>query len=189
MAPSNRPLSPTTAPDLEILGEQVTIHPTGYVEPDHQGEPNRDETILGERTRFSDSPFDFLREISLHVSGSGWRAYEGFIGQPIYYPGFTDNMKAAVLSTPMLQAKIRQLAQKRVEVEEQQGLIKKDDPMYASKKAKRMGKIVESLLEVSEKMTDDMICKFESKRFIRGAAYLCSQLLTKAYHQGRKPFK
>ncbi|KAI9852738.1 MAG: hypothetical protein M1824_001814 [Vezdaea acicularis] len=184
MAPSNRPLSPTTAPDLEILGEQVTIHPTGYVEPDHQGEPNRDETILGERTRFSDSPFDFLREISLHVSGSGWRAYEGFIGQPIYYPGFTDNMKAAVLSTPMLQAKIRQLAQKRVEVEEQQGLIKKDDPMYASKKAKRMGKIVESLLEVSEKMTDDMICKFESKRFIRGAAYLCSQLLTKAYHQG-----
>jgi len=28
------------------------------------------------------------------------------------------------------------------------------------------------------------ICKFESKPFIRGAYYLCSQLLTRAYHQG-----
>jgi len=29
-----------------------------------------------------------------------------------------------------------------------------------------------------------MICKMESKRFIRGASYMCTQLLTRAYHQG-----
>ncbi|KJF60279.1 acyltransferase [Coccidioides immitis RS] len=33
-------------------------------------------------------------------------------------------------------------------------------------------------------MIDNMICKMESKTFIRGAYYLCTQLLTRAYHQG-----
>ena len=38
--------------------------------------------------------------------------------------------------------------------------------------------------EVADKLTDNMICKFESKAFIRGAYYLITQLLTRAYHQG-----
>ncbi|KAF1814155.1 acyltransferase [Eremomyces bilateralis CBS 781.70] len=33
-------------------------------------------------------------------------------------------------------------------------------------------------------MTEDMIAKMEGKRFIRGAYYMVTQLLTRAYHQG-----
>lgn len=120
----------------------------------------------------------------MHVSGTGWRAYERPIGQPIFYSGFSDNMKAAVLSTPILQQRISELADKRIAVEEKEGLINRDDKLWASKRAQRRAFIEQSLQEVCEKLTDEMICKMESKRFIRGAYYLCTELLTRAYHQG-----
>jgi hypothetical protein len=126
----------------------------------------------------------FLREVSLHVSGTGWRAYENPIGQPIFYTGFSENMKAAVMSTPILQKMISELAEKRIEVEEKEGLLNKEDKMFASKKAHRRAFIEQSIQEVAEKLTDDMICKMENKTFIRGAYYLTTELLTRAYHQG-----
>jgi len=123
--------------------------------------------------------------VSLHVSGTGWRAYDNFIGQPIFYPGFSEKMIADVLATPILQERIGELAEKRLDVEEKDGLLKKDDPFYTAKRAHRKTVIEQGLQELSEKLTGDMICKMESKPFIRSAYYLCSQLLTRAYHQGR----
>jgi len=128
--------------------------------------------------------FRFLREVSLHVSGTGWRAYDNFIGQPIFYNGFSESMTQAVLATPILQKRITELAEKRVAVEEKEGLLNKDDPLYAGKRTQRKMVIEQSLQELSEKWTGEMICKMESKPFIRGAYYMCTQLLTRAYHQG-----
>ena len=130
--------------------------------------------------------FRFLREVSLHVSGTGWRAYDHFIGQPIFYTGFCENMIAAVLSAPILRKRIKELAEKRVLVEESEGLLDKNDPQYVSKRSNRQSTIEKSLEELSEKLTSEMICKFESKPFIRGAYYLTTQLLTRAYHQGKR---
>jgi hypothetical protein len=128
--------------------------------------------------------YRFLREVSLHVSGTGWRAYDNFIGQPIFYNGFSENMKAAVVATPILQQRINELTDKRIEVEILQGLLNKHDPLFPSKKAHRRNIIEQNLQEVAEKLTDEMICKMESKTFIRGAYYMCTELLTRAYHQG-----
>lgn len=101
------------------------------------------------------------------------------IGQPIFYSGFSENMKNAILSAPLLQTRITQLAEKRLAVEEKQGLLPSAD-----KKARRRAELMQGLHEVAEKQADNMICKFESKTFIRGAYYLVTQLLTRAYHQG-----
>jgi hypothetical protein len=174
---------PPSAPDLDILRDQVTIHPGGYIEPPNAS-PERN--LIGQGARFRESPFDFLREISLHVSGSGWRAYDGAIGQPMYYPGFTEHMKHEVLATPMLNAKIEELAEKRVDVEEKEGRFgdRLEDKMVDGKRGKRKVEIERSLRELADEWTESMICKFESKRFIRGAYYLVTQLLTRAYDQG-----
>ena len=88
------------------------------------------------------------------------------------------------MSADILQKRISELAAKRIEVEEKEGLLNKEDKMFASKRAQRRACIEQSLQEVAEKLTDDMICKMESKTFIRGAYYLCTELLTRAYHQG-----
>lgn len=176
-----RPQEP--APDLDILGDQVTIHPAGYVEPPSAGHEGQERNLVEHMARFRESPFDFLREVSLHVSGSGWRAYDDVIGQPIFYNGFTDHMKAAVMRTPMLKRRIEELAMKRVEVEDGQGLLGEGD-FRDRRKLKRKNEIEASLREVAESLTDGMICKLEYKSVIRGAYYVCTQLLTRAYHQG-----
>lgn len=127
----------------------------------------------------------FLREVSLYVSGTGWRAYDSVIGQPIFYSGFSEQMRNAVVSAPLLQTRISQLADRRLEIEEKEGWLKREDKDFVTKKAQRRAIIESSIQEAAEKMTNDMICKFESKTFIRGAYYLVTQLLTRAYHQGR----
>lgn len=175
-------LSQPSAPDLDILGDQVTIHPGGYVQPTvPEDAPERN--LVEHMARFRESPLDFLREISLYVSGTGWRAYEDVIGQPIYYAGFSDNMKAMIMRTPMLQQRILDLTNKRLDVEEKAGLFSHAQDQ-AKAKSKRRSEIVSSLQEVALGLTDGMICKMESNRFIRFAYYSATQLLTRAYHQG-----
>lgn len=197
-----------SAPDLQILGDQITLQPSGYVEPPssaqaqqqqhqhqhqhHHQQQQEEEALMKQTAHFRSEPLQFLREVSLYVSGTGWRAYDDVIGQPIFYPGFSENMKSAVLSAPLLNARIAQLADRRLAVEESQGLLgdksksksKSESREYEIRRAQRRNFLESGLREVAEKWTDQMICKFESKTFIRGAYYLVTQLLTRAYHQG-----
>ncbi|KAF2645355.1 acyltransferase-domain-containing protein [Massarina eburnea CBS 473.64] len=173
------------APDLSITADdQVHLHAAGYDEAPERG-------IVSSFARFRSSPLDFIREVSLHVSGTGWRSYDDFIGQPMFYSGFSEEMKARVLSNTMLVSKVRELAEKRVAVEAKEGLLGEDvingggrGEGGNDRKRGRRVQIEESLMEVCETMTDNMICKMESRRFIRGAYYFATQLLTRAYHQG-----
>lgn len=145
--------------------------------------------------RFRDSPFEFLREVSLYVSGSGWRSYDHIVGQPVFYEGFSEEMKNAVMRSQMLKEKIRGLAGGRVDLEAGKGLfggasggvetvVSGHGDGYEKKRVKRRRELEESLTQVAEQMVDNMICKMESKMFIRGACYLATQLLTRAYHLG-----
>lgn len=182
---SSKLKSPASAPDLEILGDQITIHPGGYVEPPSTPQDASPERNLVEHmVRFRESPLDFLREVSLHISGAGWRAYDDIIGQPIFYSGFTEEMKAGVSNSPMLKSRIRELAQRRVDVERDEGLLGEGEKRDRRCQQRR-DEIEQSLEEVAADLTDKMICKTESKRFIRGAYYFATQLLTRAYHQGK----
>ena len=183
--PSKPDIPSTAAPDLEILGDQVTLHEASYVEPVFGSHDGPERNLVEHMARFRESPLDFLKEVSLHVSGTGWRAYDDFIGQPIFYNGFSEKMINAVMSKPLLQAKIEQLAEKRAEVEEREGLFG-NGRSRSKRRMERKKEIVTSLQEVATDLTDRMICKMESRRFIRGAYYLCTQLLTRAYHQGGK---
>ena len=168
-----------SAPDLEILGDQVTLHPGQPLSSD----PERN--LVEHMARFRESPLDFLREVSLHVSGSGWRAYDDVIGQPIFYSGFSDDMKANVMKTPMLRRRVEELAERRVAEEDGLGLFGHGkEELGRAKRRKRKEELVQSLNEVVIEMLDNMICKMESKRFIRGAYYVATALLTRAYHQG-----
>ncbi|KAH6350204.1 hypothetical protein HBI37_048380 [Parastagonospora nodorum] len=171
------------APDLSITSDdRVYLHTAGYEESPERG-------LIQSMARFRSSPLDFIREVSMHFSGTGWRSFDNHIGQPEFYSGFSEDMKARVLSSPMLVAKVRELAAKRVEVEAKEGLLGEDVQKGSGvagedQKRKRREEIEEQLMEVSDSWTDNMICKMESKRFIRGAYWFASQLLTRAYHQG-----
>ncbi|MCJ1404168.1 hypothetical protein MMC11_007393 [Xylographa trunciseda] len=163
-------------PDLEILS--TTLRPGGYIQDD-----GPEQNVIASYARFRQAPLEFLKEVSLHVSGTGWRSYDDIIGQPVYYRGFSENMKAAIMSRPMLQSKIRELAEKRLQIEEDEGLLGVG-ALKEKTKAQRREELEQSLQQVAADTTDNMICKMESKTFIRGAYYFATQLLTRAYHQG-----
>lgn len=172
-----KPDTDGTAPDIAISGFDVSLRPGAYFDPPHK--PS-ETNLLQLKSKFRESPLAFLRDVSLHVSGTGWRAYDNVIGQPIFYKGFSENMKANVMETPMLRAKIEELADKRVGVEERMGLWTDKEGM-----GKRRAEIKGQLAEYADGLVDNMICKMESKTFIRGAYYFTTQLLTRAYHQGK----
>jgi 1-acyl-sn-glycerol-3-phosphate acyltransferase len=174
------------APDIAILGDAVTIHPSGITESTvARKRENRDHSreVVSTMARFRQNPLEWVREVSLHVNGSGWRAYDKFVGQPMYFPGFTDVMKGRLMSNPMLQMKLSELASQRAQVEATEGTL----PVKRGKvmtQDKRRVELIAELKEAAEKMVDGMICKMESKTFIKSAYYLVAQLLTRAYHQG-----
>ena len=168
-----------SAPDLAILGDQVTIHPG-------QDRPNNvvvERRLLEHMPRFRESPLEFLRDVSLYVSGSGWRAYDNYIGQPVFYKGFSENMINNVMRTPLLRSKIEELTSKRLVIEENSGLLGAGDNIPRNK-AKRKEELENNLEDVVRNVLDNMICKMDSKAFIRSAYYLATALLTRAYHQG-----
>lgn len=180
--PSDEP----SAPDLEIVGKQLTIHPSGFTGgPEAADDATTERNLIHNYSRFRQSPLDFLREVSLYMSGTGWRAYDDVIGQPVFYSGFSEKIKSTILGSPMLQNKVRELASTRLAVEEKEGLVEiKEGATFDQKRARRRHEIETGLREVVDNMMDNMICKMESKSFIRGAYYMCTQLLTRAYHQG-----
>ncbi|CAI7641085.1 unnamed protein product [Penicillium pancosmium] len=175
-----------SAPDLQIVGKQLTIHRSGFTGgPEAQDEPITERNLVHHMARFRENPLDFLREVSLYMSGTGWRAYDDVIGQPVFYSGFSEKMKSLILGSPMLQDKMRELAGTRVTVEEKEGLLAiRDGNTLDEKRGRRRHEIETNLREVVDGMMDNMICKMENKTFIRGAYYMCTQLLTRAYHQG-----
>lgn len=201
---------PAAAPDLSIFGDSVTLQPgledplssfpdaattttygstpaaagTSTADPSSTDTPERN--LVEHMARFRESPFEFLREIGLYVSGSGWRSYDNVVGQPVFYEGFSEEMRTAVMGSLMLREKIAGLAEGRLSVEAGTGLFGAEAGTggYEQRRARRKKELEDSLTQVADQMVDNMICKMESKMFIRGAYYMATQLLTRAYHLG-----
>ncbi|KAI5297083.1 hypothetical protein KEM55_005157 [Ascosphaera atra] len=175
------------APDLEIVGDQVTIHPSGYTSStaaQKDGEDIEERKLVRNMARFRENPIEFLKELSLFVSGTGWRAYENPIGQPVFYSGFSEKIKTDLRNHYMVKKKISELAKIQVGKEAKEGLLPYKPRSHHDSKLERQHEIESHLREVTETMMDSMICKMESIKFIRGAYYLVTQLLTRAYDNG-----
>lgn len=166
------------APDLDLSSDTPHIHPPLVPEqyrtaadvetttiPVFENEESRD-LITANFTHFREDPFSFLKQISLHYSGTGWRAYDHIIGQPIFYKGFSEQMKMRILRSALLRAKISELAERRATVEDDAGTFGSDKKRVI-RRQKRREEIEKQLDQVADGIVDGMICKFESKRFIR----------------------
>jgi hypothetical protein len=50
-----------SAPDLEILGDQATLYPSGYIEPvERQDDSGKDRTLLKHNAKFRKSPLELV---------------------------------------------------------------------------------------------------------------------------------
>ncbi|KAL2402513.1 Glycerol-3-phosphate acyltransferase [Exophiala dermatitidis] len=154
------------------------VRPEGKL-PNH--DDREDHSILSRMARFRKDPFNFAHEISLFVRGAGWRGYNNVIGQPAFYPGYTADVKSAVMASPILRRRIIQLTEARLRVEEKEGLLGTGTSTDMEEREKRRHEITSQLIEITSDMVDRMMCKMESKPYLRTAFYVVTQLLTRAY--------
>jgi len=178
------PVTDHAPPDLSLQGDTLTLHP-----PSVFASSPEERELLEPYSRFRQEPINALAELGQHISGTGWRSYDEIVGREIFYPGFSENMKSMVMRQRKLRAKIAELAAKRVEAEMLEGKLGPmgldgEEPEWRAKREERRRELEGQLSSVAEEWTDGMICKMDSKYFIRGAYYLATQLLTRAYHQG-----
>jgi len=174
-----------SSPDLAIQGSNLTLHPASVT----ASTASTEQELLEPYARFRTAPINALSELGQHLSGTGWRSYDKILGQEIFYPGFSENMKRMVMRQPKLRKKISELAQKRVEVELDEGRLgllglEGEDVQWRRRREGRRKEVEGQLDTVSEGWIDGMICKMDSRYFIRGAYFLATQLLTRAYDQG-----
>lgn len=174
-----------SSPDLAIQGSNLTLHPPSVT----ASVTSTEQELLEPYARFRTAPINALSELGQHLSGTGWRSYDKILGQEIFYPGFSENMKRMVMRQPKLRRKISELAQKRVEVELDEGRLgplglEGEDTLWRRRREGRRKEVEEQLDTVAEGWVDGMICKMDSRYFIRGAYFLATQLLTRAYDQG-----
>jgi glycerol-3-phosphate O-acyltransferase len=85
------------------------------------------------------------------------------------------------MASPLLRQKLVDLTEERLKLEENEGLLDITSLAYLSEKEKRRTVITSQLLEITDDMLDKMVCKMESKLFIRGAFWGAAQLLLRAY--------
>ena len=97
----------------------------------------------------------------------------------VSFTGYTERIKSTVLRSPILNAKIRLLTDAKLEHEESEGLLDVAD--LGKSKSDRREVIESSVIGIVNSMIDDMMCKMESKAYIRTAFYFTTQLLTRAY--------
>ena len=150
------PSAPTSSPSPDLYETTVVFD-------------NESRNLITKNfTHFRENPFSFLRQISIHYSGTGWRAYNDIIGQPIFYKGFSEQMKERILKSALLMAKIAQLADRRAALEDAQGVFGAEHAAArAQRRERRRLEIEKQLNEVADGIVDGMICKFENKKFIR----------------------
>ena len=137
--------------------------------------------LVGRMARFRKNPFNFAHEVSLFVRGVGWRGYNDVIGQPCFYPGYTENVKNAVMRSDLLRKRLSELTEARLQLEEKEYLLDKSCSSYLQDRERRRQEIVSNLVDITRDMIDKMMCKMESHTYIRSAYYGCTQLLTRAY--------
>ncbi|GAB7362661.1 hypothetical protein MBLNU230_g2970t1 [Neophaeotheca triangularis] len=188
-----KPPQRASAPDLAILGDNLHLHPSSIdTSPSSPALPptaGTEQELLEPYARFRKTPINALQELGSHALGTGWRSYDNFIGQEIFYPGFSEQMTRKVMAQERLRGKIADLAARKVEREMEEGMLgplglEGEEAQWVEKRKSRRGELERQLTEVAERWTDGMICKMDSRVFIRGAYYFATQLLTRAYHQG-----
>lgn len=100
----------------------------------------------------------FSKQLSLWATGTGWRAYTDYIGQPIFYPGYSDDCVRAILQSGQLGKRIQFVADARVA---QLGL--RDGPERDKKRAQ----IEKELRKSAARIADGLVAKMDSVRFLR----------------------
>ncbi|GAA6004275.1 lysophospholipid acyltransferase family protein [Rhodotorula paludigena] len=177
--PRTRPFSVVTTVDpgltaLEPVLVPVMEAPIGY-RPAKKGNGEQKNLVENHQAHLRSDPIEFSKQLSLWATGTGWRAYEGYIGQPIFYPGYSDDCIRAIVKSEQLNRRIQHVTEARLA---QAGLAE------GPEKEKRRRQIDDELRKEAKKLASGLVAKMDNLRFLRFFGAMVNNLLVRMYHQG-----
>lgn len=154
--------------------------------------------------RFRSNPFGFMMRLagegSAFYSGSGWRAFHHYIGQRLFYPGYTVQIKDTLENNANIQSVISKMAvtkfrqyyaslsvrqRRKLKLDDSEG---KSNVYIKNVPDKQYEKMIEKFRKECEhsfeKMMQYMIAEFDSVFKIKIMAFFTNFLLTRCYNQG-----
>ncbi|GAA5938602.1 hypothetical protein JCM1841_003045 [Sporobolomyces salmonicolor] len=120
-------------------------------------------------------PLEFSKQLSLWATGTGWRAYNDYIGGRVFYEGYSDSCVRAIMTSPQVLAQQHQVTEQRLAL-----LHLPNGPEKLAKRA-RIEKLVR---EETSKIANGLVARMDSVRFLRFFGALVNNLLVRLYHQG-----
>ncbi|RDW37636.1 acyltransferase-domain-containing protein [Yarrowia lipolytica] len=148
--------------------------PKGLAEESHTSTDN----LWSEFNNFRADPVFFFRDLGRHARSKEWRAYDDYIGQPLFYEGHVEEIADATLNNKAVTNRIEQLADLRVAKEAE------DRNMSESDKKARKAELEKQLQTVARQNFEVMTCRFEHKSVVKTVYYLTKQIFGRTYHQG-----
>ncbi|GAA5896942.1 hypothetical protein JCM5296_002664 [Sporobolomyces johnsonii] len=120
-------------------------------------------------------PLEFSKQLSLWATGTGWRAYNDYIGGRVFYEGYSESCVRAIMTSPQVLAKQHQVTEERLA-----HLHVPDGPEKVAKRAQ----IEKQVREETAKIANGLVARMDSVRFLRFFGALVNNLLVRLYHQG-----
>ncbi|KAK4054200.1 hypothetical protein OIV83_001226 [Microbotryomycetes sp. JL201] len=132
------------------------------------------DLVRGHQARFREDPFEFSKQLSLWANGTGWRAYDDYIGGRIFYEGYSNRCIKQIMESPQVNAKIKQMAEEHVQ------------PLKLTPDArrKRLERTERQMREVVYEMAHGLVAKMDSVRFLRFFGACVNNILVRMYDQG-----
>ncbi|BGP16858.1 hypothetical protein JCM10213v2_004865 [Rhodosporidiobolus nylandii] len=123
--------------------------------------------VEGHAGHLRNDPIEFSKQLSLWVSGTGWRSYNEYIGGRVFYEGYSEDCIRHILTSRQVTSRVRHLTEKRLdELDLPEGPAR--DQMRAQ--------IEEELLKRTRKMANGLVAKMDSA--------MVNNLLVRLYRQG-----
>ncbi|GAA5925860.1 hypothetical protein JCM10213_007305 [Rhodosporidiobolus nylandii] len=131
--------------------------------------------VEGHAGHLRNDPIEFSKQLSLWVSGTGWRSYNEYIGGRVFYEGYSEDCIRHILTSRQVTSRVRHLTEKRLdELDLPEGPAR--DQMRAQ--------IEEELLKRTRKMANGLVAKMDSVCFLRFFGAMVNNLLVRLYRQG-----
>ncbi|ORX51323.1 acyltransferase-domain-containing protein, partial [Hesseltinella vesiculosa] len=160
-----------------------------------QASPDKEDNYKGHRNvvekeprRIREDPVAFMLNVGLYYQGTGWRGYNDYVGNKVYYPEFSSKMKAMVLGSKQVQDVIDLLAERQAkrlqEAQDAKKVSKLSDKEKGKLHRRQQRALRRELQAVAKGIADKCVAKMDDIRFIRFFAFLINNVLVRLYHQG-----
>ncbi|CAO3611194.1 unnamed protein product [Cunninghamella blakesleeana] len=150
------------------------------------GNQEHRNVVEHEPRRIREDPVAFVLNMGLYYQGTGWRGYQEYVGNKIFYPQFSANMRAKVLESEAVNKTIDDLAEKQaISLLSSQSKWQKLSDKEKSKMLHKQKKALRKELQaVAKGIAEKSVAKLDSIRFIRFFAFTVNNILVRLYHQG-----